>query len=267
MDWESAELTLTKQAELLSLNRTSVYYKKKEVGEEEIRIKHRIDEIYTKYPFYGSRKIKTQLKREGIRINRKCVQKHMREMGISAIYPGPNLSKRQAQEQVYPYLLRNIIINRPNEVWGIDITYIKLHSGWMYLVAILDWYSRYVVSWELEQSLEIEFVLRAVSKALEKTCPVIFNSDQGSHFTSPLYIKLLKEADVKISMDGKGRALDNVFTERFWRSVKYEEVYLNDYLSPKEARAGLTRYLHFYNFERPHQSLDYLTPAEVYFQS
>lgn len=195
------------------------------------------------------------------------MQRHMREMGISAIYPGPNLSKRQVQEQVYPYLLRNIIINRPNEVWGIDITYIKLHSGWMYLVAILDWYSRYVVSWELEQSLEIEFVLRAVSKALEKTCPVIFNSDQGSHFTSPLYIKLLKEAEVKISMDGKGRALDNVFTERFWRSVKYEEVYLNDYLSPKEARAGLTRYLHFYNFERPHQSLDYLTPAEVYFQS
>lgn len=190
MDWDSDELTLTEQAELLSLNRTSLYYEKKEVSEEEIRIKHRIDEIYTKYPFYGSRKIRTQLKREGTRINRKCVQRHMREMGIYAIYPGPNLSKRQAREQVYPYLLRNPLIKKPNEVWGIDITYIKLHSGWMYLVAVLDWYSRYIVSWELEQSLEIDFVLRAVTKALEKARPEIFNSDQGSHFTSPLYIKL-----------------------------------------------------------------------------
>lgn len=267
IDWNSKELPIQEQADLLSLNRTSLYYKKKEVREEEIKIKHRIDEIYTKYPFYGSRKIRKQLSREGIKINRKCVQRHMREMGISAIYPGPNLSKRQAQEAVYPYLLRNMLIKKPNEVWGIDITYIRLRSGWMYLVAIIDWYSRYVVSWELEQSLEIDFVLRAVSKAFEKAIPEIFNSDQGSHFTSALYINLLKEAEVKISMDGKGRALDNVFTERFWRSVKYEEVYLNDYLSPKEARAGLTRYLHFYNFERLHQSLDYLTPSDVYFQS
>lgn len=266
IDWKRKELSIKEQAKLLKLNRTSLYYKEKEVSEEEIKIKNRIDEIYTKYPFYGSRKIRKQLSREGIRINRKCVQRHMREMGISAIYPGPNLSKRQAQEAVYPYLLRNRVISKPNEVWGIDITYIRLHSGWMYLVAILDWYSRYVVSWELEQTLEIDFVISAVSKAFEKARPEIFNSDQGSHFTSPLYITLLKEAEVKISMDGKGRALDNVFTERFWRSVKYEEVYLNDYSSPKEARLGLTRYLHFYNFERPHQSLDYLTPSEVYFQ-
>ena len=151
-------------------------------------------------------------------------------------------------------------------MWGIDITYIKLQTGWMYLVAILDWYSRYIISWELEQSLQIDFVLRAVEKALEKARPDILNSDQGSHFTSTQYIEMLKVAEVNISMDGKGRALDNIFTERFWRSLKYEDVYLNDYLSPKEARIGLTRYFHFYNFERPHQSLGYLTPSQVYFQ-
>lgn len=267
MDWESTELTLTEQAQLLSLNRTSLYYEKKQVGEEELRIKNRIDEIYTKYPFYGSRRIHVVLNKEGVKINRKCVQRHMKEMGICGIYPGPNLSKRLSQEQVYPYLLRNLVIKRPNEVWGIDITYIKLQTGWMYLVAVLDWYSRYIVSWELEQSLEIDFVLRAVTKALEKAKPEIFNSDQGSHFTSNQYIKLLKEAEVKISMDGKGRALDNIFTERFWRSLKYEDVYLNDYLSPREARAGLTHYFQFYNFERPHQSLDYLTPSQVYFKT
>lgn len=266
MDWESSELTVTEQAQLLSLNRTSLYYEPKQVSAEEIKIKHRIDEIYTKYPFYGSRRIQVMLNKEGVKINRKCVQRHMREMGICGIYPGPNLSKRQLQQQVYPYLLRNIVIKTPNEVWGIDITYIKLHSGWMYLVAILDWYSRYIVSWELEQTLAIDFVLRAVEKALEKARPEICNSDQGSHFTSPQYIEMLKMAEVKISMDGKGRALDNVFTERFWRSLKYEDVYLNDYLSPKEARIGLTRYFHFYNFERPHQSLGYLTPSQVYFQ-
>ena len=267
MEWESEELTLGSQAELLSLNRTSLYYEAKQVTEEEIKIKHRIDEIYTKYPFYGSRRIKVILKQEGVKINRKTVQSYMREMEISGICPGPNLSKRQLQEQIYPYLLRNLVIKKPNELWGIDITYIRLRGGWMYLVVILDWYSRYIVSWELEQSLEIDFVLAAVEKAFSTAQPEIFNSDQGSHFTSAQYIKLLKEAKVLISMDGKGVALDNVFTERFWRSLKYEDIYLNDYLSPREARIGISRYLHFYNFERPHQSLGYLTPATVYFQN
>lgn len=168
------------------------------------------------------------------------------------------------QHQVYPYLLRGLKITAPNHVWGIDITYIRLTRGWVYLVAIIDWYSRFVVSWELDQSLELDFVLRAVGQALQQAHPTIMNSDQGSHFTSPAYIDLLKAAEVQISMDGKGRATDNIFTERLWRSLKYEEVYLNEYTSPRQAREGIQRYLAFYNTCRPHQALDYRTPAEVY---
>jgi putative transposase len=226
--------------------------------------KHRINEIYTKYPFYGSRRITVVLRKEML-INRKTVQRYMREMGISGICAGPNLSIRKQAYQIYPYLLRNVISSYPNHIWGIDITYIRLRGGWMYLVAVLDWYSRYVVSWELDQTLEIPFVLKAVECALAQATPTIWNSDQGSHFTSPQYIERLLAAKVQISMDGKGRALDNIFTERLWRSVKYEEVFLYDYASPKEARQGLTRYLNFYNFERPHQSLKYCTPAEMYY--
>jgi putative transposase len=188
----------------------------------------------------------------------------MREMGIAGIAPGPNLSKRTAAHKVYPYLLRGLKINRPNQVWGIDITYIRLRNGWMYLVAVLDWFSRYVVSWGLDQTLEMPFVLQAVDTALKLGRPTIWNSDQGSHFTSPQYTERLLLAGVQISMDGKGRALDNILTERLWRSVKYEEVYLHDYASPREARLGLTKYLSFYNQERLHQSLDNRTPAEVY---
>jgi putative transposase len=191
----------------------------------------------------------------------------MKEMSIAAIYPGPNLSRRELAHRLYPYLLRGLAITSPNQVWGIDITYIRLLAGWMYLVAVLDWYSRYVVSWELDQSLEQPFVMAAVEGALAKACPQIFNSDQGSHFTSPQYIERLKRAEVQISMDGRGRALDNIFTERLWRSIKYEEVYLHSYASPREARQNLSRYLRFYNEERPHQSLAYRTPAEVYFGS
>jgi putative transposase len=189
----------------------------------------------------------------------------MCEIGIAGICPGPNLSKRNLEHQIYPYLLRNVTSSYPNHVWGIDITYIRLVSGWMYLVAVLDWFSRFIVSWELDQTLELPFVLKAIECALAQAAPAIWNSDQGSHFTSPQYIDRLLAADVRISMDGKGRALDNIFTERLWRTVKYEEVYLHDYASPKEARQGLTRYLDFYNFERPHQSLDYHTPADMYY--
>jgi len=189
----------------------------------------------------------------------------MREMGIAGVCPGPNLSKRDSEHKVYPYLLRGVVVEAPNQVWGIDITYIRLSGGWMYLVAVLDWFSRYVVSWELDQTLEIGFVLTAVERALSLATPVIWNSDQGSHFTSPRYTSILLERDVKISMDGKNRAIDNIFTERLWRSVKYEEVYLKGYDSPRVARQGLSDYLKFYNEERLHQSLGYLTPAEVYF--
>lgn len=261
---ESDELPLTQQAELLSVSRSSLYYQPRESSPEEGAIKHRIDEIYTQCPFYGSRKIEAQLRREGVVINRKTVQRHMREMGIVAIYPGPNLSRRQHKEHVFPYLLRNMVIDAPNQVWGIDITYIRLLKGWMYLVAVLDWYSRFVISWELDQTLEMPFVLTAVQRALSMATPIIWNSDQGSHFTSPPYLQVLQEAQVKISMDSKGRALDNIFTERLWRTVKYEEVYLHDYTSPREARHQLSEYFEFYNQRRLHQSLDYHTPAEVY---
>lgn len=260
-----SELSLRTQSDLLGINRTSLYYQPQPANAEEVQRKHRIDEIYTQCPFYGARRIAAEMQREGIGINRKTVGRYMQEMGIAAIYPGPNLSKRNQKEGVYPYLLRHLSSTSPNHIWGIDITYIRLRGGWMYLVAILDWYSRYVVSWELDQTLELPFVLAALQRALEQAVPVICNSDQGSHFTSPQYLDLLKAANVQISMDGKGRALDNIFTERLWRTVKYEEVYIHDYLSPREARQALARYFTFYNQERLHQALDYQTPAEVYF--
>ncbi len=263
---EESDLPLSLQAELLSISRSSLYYQLRPPSGEEIRIKHRIDELYTDYPFYGSRKMAAQLQREGMEVNRKAVQRHMREMGIQAIFPGPNLSRRKLKERVYPYLLRGVSIDAPNTVWGIDITYIRMQQGWMYLVAVLDWYSRYVLSWELDLTLEMPFVLSAVQRALAQAVPIIWNSDQGSHFTSPQYCDLLRDANVQISMDGKGRAIDNIFTERLWRSVKYEEVYMHDYTSPKEARAQLQNYFEFYNSKRLHQALGYQTPTEVYFQ-
>jgi len=262
----SDELPVMTQAELLSLNRSSLYYQPQPPSATEIGIKHRIDELYTRWPFYGSRRITAHLQQEGVIINRKTVQRHMREMGIEGVSPGPNLSKRTQKEGVYPYLLRHITSAYPNHIWGIDITYIRLHAGWMYLVAILDWYSRYVVSWELDHTLEMPFVVTAMQQALAQATPHICNSDQGSHFTSPQYAQLLLAADVQISMDGKGRALDNIFTERLWRTIKYEEVYMHDYASPKEARQQLREYVDFYNHQRLHQSLGYQTPAAVYFR-
>jgi len=204
------------------------------------------------------------LRRDGILVNHKALARHMREMGLTAIYPGPNLSKRAQQAAIYPYLLRNVTAERPNHIWGIDITYVRLHAGWMYLVAVVDWFSRYIVSWELDQSLAQPFVMTAVHRALSMATPTIWNSDQGSHFTRVQYTRVLLAAGVQISMDGRGRALDNIFVERLWRSVKYEEVYLRDYGTPREARAGLTQYLWDYNHTRPHQALAYRTPAEVY---
>jgi len=242
-----------------------LYYEPRPPSAEEVALKHRIDEIFTQCPFYGYRKIAGQLHREGRAVNKKTVARYMQEMGLMAIFPGPNLSKRAYQAGIFPYLLRNIKAEAVNHIWGIDITYIRLHGGWMYLVAILDWYSRYVVSWEVDQSLQEAFVLVAMRNALKQATPQICNSDQGSHFTSTSYIDLLKSYDVRISMDGKGRALDNIFTERLWRTVKYEEVYLKDYESPRVARSELSSYLRFYNEKRLHQALDYQTPAEVYF--
>jgi len=262
---DNNEISLTAQADLLGLNRTSIYYKPVPPSAEEIAIRHRIDEIYTRHPYYGSRRITAQLYKENVLVNRKRIQHYMREMGLAGICPGPNLSKRNTEHRVYPYLLRGVTAEHHNHIWGIDITYIRLKTGWMYLVAIIDLFSRYIVSWELDQGLEIAFVLVAVKRALDKAAPVIWNSDQGSHFTSPQYTQLLQNAGVLISMDGKGRALDNIFIERFWRSIKYEDIYLKDYTSPREARRGIKQYMECYNNERPHQSLKYRTPAEVYF--
>lgn len=257
-------LSLTCQTDLLSLNRTSLYYQPVPASPDDLYLKRRIDEIYTAHPFYGSRKITVELRKE-LTVNRKAVQRHMREMGLVAIYPQPNLSHPAPNHPVFPYLLRGLVLTGPNHVWGVDITYIRLATGWLYLVAVLDWYSRYVLSWALSDSLELPFVLETMQAALHQATPQICNSDQGSHFTSPQYLAVLQTAGVTISMDGKGRALDNIFTERLWRSVKYEEVYLHDYAHPREARDGLTRYFSFYNDERPHQALAYRTPADVYF--
>jgi putative transposase len=256
-------LPLKTQAELLSLSRSSLYYRPKGPSAQELLAKRRIDEIYTAHPFLGSRKIAVLLRKE-MRISRPTVQKYMRQMGIAAIYPAPRLSRPHPEHKIYPYLLRNLPIERPNQVWGLDITFIRLMGGWMYLVAVLDWYSRFVVSWELSQTLEIAFVLLAIERALRQAKPEICNTDQGSQFTSPRFTQKLLQADVNISMDGRGRFVDNIFTERLWRSLKYEEVYLHDYAGPREAQRSIQQYFFFYNFQRPHQALEYRMPAELY---
>lgn len=202
---------------------------------------------------------------EELHINRKAAQRHMREMGIAAIYPGPNLSRRRAKDAIYPYLLGNLKIDAPNVAWGIDITYIRLSKSWMYLVAVMDLFSRFVVAWQMDDTLEMPFVLDAVDRALKIAKPRVWNSDQGAHFTSRLYVERLVAAQVQISMDGKGRAMDNIFVERLWRSVKYEEIYLHEYTTPTEARLGVAKYLDFYDYRRIHQALDYRTPAKVFF--
>jgi putative transposase len=260
-----AAVTLAEQAALLGLSRSSLYYRPTPPSEREVALRHRIDAIFTESPCYGSRRITEQLRREEWSISRKTVQGAMREMGLEAIYPRPNTSRPNPAHPVYPYLLRGVPSALPNHIWGIDITYIRLTGGWMYLVAILDWFSRYVVSWELSPTLEIEFVLVCVEHALQRAVPQIINSDQGSHFTSPQFTAPFLSREVAISMDGRGRALDNIFTERLWRTVKYEEVYLHDYDSPRTARQGLSRYFPYYNERRLHQALNYQTPAEVYF--
>jgi len=233
------------------------------VSEQTLREMNRIDEIYTRLPFYGSRRIAVTLKTEGWSIGRERVQTLMRKMGITAIYPKPKLSKRDSQHTIYPYLLSNIDIMRPNQVWATDITYIRLRQGFLYLVAIIDLFSRYVLSWRLSNTLDSDFCVEALEEALEKGHPEIFNTDQGSQFTSNDFTAILKGEEIKISMDGRGRAFDNIFV--VWRTVKYEEVYIKDYQAVIEAKEGLGSYFPFYNSERPHQSLGYKTPHVVYY--
>ena len=264
LDRPPQELALVRQTALLSLNRSTLYYKPQPTSPEELTLRRRIDEIYTARPFYGVRRITAQLHATGLAVNHKAVARLMRLMGLTAIYPGPNLSKRAHQAALQPYLLRGVRAKAPNHVWGVDITYIRLTSGWLYLVAFLDWHSRFILSWELDESLGVGFVLAALEQALGLGKPEICNSDQGSQFTSPAYLGRLATAGVRISMDGRGRALDNVFSERLWRTIKYEEVYLHEYSSPREAREQLGKYIEFYNHERLHQRLGYRTPASVY---
>lgn len=226
-----------------------------------------IDEQYTRTPFYGIRRMAAWLRHEGFPVNHKRIAGLMQTMRLKAIFPGPNTSQRHPDHRIFPYLLRNVEIIAPDQVWSTDITYIRMRGGFLYLTAVIDWFSRYVLAWRLSNTLDNLFCIEALESALAGGCPTIFNSDQGVQFTSLDFIRLLEAAGVQISMDGRGRALDNVFVERLWRSVKYEEVYLHDYRTPREACQRLDYYFRFYNTERPHQSLGYRTPAAVYHSS
>ena len=223
-----------------------------------------LDEQYMRAPFYGSRKMAEWLRTKGFEVNRKRVSRLMAVMGIEAVYPKPKLSQPGEGHKIYPYLLSEVEVKRANQVWSTDITYIRMTRGFVYLVAVMDWFSRYVLSWSLSLTMELDFCVEALQRALRRGRPEIFNSDQGSQFTSEQFTGELQARKIAISMDGRGRCLDNIFIERLWRSLKYEEVYLNDYASVREARTGIERYLRFYNHERLHQSLDYRTPAALY---
>ena len=250
---------VTRQCELLGLARSTCYYQRTGESEQNLALMRHIDRLHLKYPFYGSRKLASALG-----VNRKRTQRLMRTIGIEAIYPKRRTTRPAAGHKIYPYLLRNMAITRPDQVWSTDITYLPMRHGFLYLVAVLDWYSRYVLAWRLSNTMDGGFCLEALEMALSRGTPEIFNSDQGSQFTAAAFTGRLEQSGVAISMDGRGRALDNVFIERLWRSVKYEEVYLRDYTDGHEAESSLASYFQFYCEERTHQSLGYRTPGEVY---
>jgi putative transposase len=255
------------QAELLKLNRTGLYDVPVSPSAWELELRRRIDELNTECPYYGSRKIAASLGEEGFLVSRKKVQRLMAEMGLLSVYPRRrNLSKANPEHKKYPYLLRGVTAMYPNHIWGTDITYVRLKGGWMYLTVILDWYSRYVVSWAMSEELTTNFVIEALERALLKASPEIINSDQGSQYTSQSWVEsiLHRNPEIQISMDGRGRCLDNIFTERFWRSYKYEEVYLKDYETPRECRRGTAEYIDHYNHHRPHQALKNKTPYKMF---
>lgn len=276
------KISVRRQCHLLSLARSSFYYQprtapgksKNTAGhligpvwetEENLRIMDLIDQLYMKYPFLGSRNMKIFLRRIGYKVNRKRIQRLMRLMGIQAIYPKPRLSQGGRGHKIYPYLLKGLTIDHPDQVWCADITYIRLAHGFVYLVAIMDWYSRRVLSWRLSNTLDTDFCLEALKAALENGKPEIFNTDQGCQFTSESFTSLLKGAGIKISMDGRGRVFDNIMIERLWRTVKYQDIYIRDYQTVMGLQTGLEAYFRFYNNEKPHQSLEEKTPAMVYF--
>lgn len=259
-------LPITRQCQLLSLNRSTAYYRPKGASDEDLELMRRIDEMHLKRPFYGSRRIRDWLWEEGYDINRKRVQRLMRQMGITALYPKKGTSRPGKGHKIYPYLLKGLEINRPNQVYCADITYIPMARGFVYLVVIMDWYSRKVLSWRLSNTMESDFCVDALEEAIEcYGAPEIFNTDQGAQFTSEAFTNTLKAAGVKISMDGKGRWIDNRFVERLWRSVKYEEVYLKAYDNGWVAERELAKYFDFYNTTRPHRTFNGKTPDQVYF--
>lgn len=257
-------LSVSQQCELLGLSRSSFYYEPATASAENLALMALIDREYTAHPFRGSRGMRAWLRQEGYKVNRKRVQRLMRLMGLEAVYPKPHLSAGGAGHKVYPYLLRDVAIERANQVWSTDITYIPMPNGFMYLTAVMDWYSRYVLSWRLSNTLDVAFCLEALEEALSRGCPEVFNTDQGVQFTSASFTGRLELAGAKVSMDGKGRCLDNVFVERLWRTVKYEYVYLWRPEAVPTLSAGLTTYFGYYNEARSHQSLADRTPAEVY---
>ena len=256
--------SVARQCQLLDVSRSGLYYQPVGIPEEDLTVMNLIDRQYMVTPFYGARKMAAWLKSQGPQVNRKRVRRLMRLMGLTAIYRRPRTSKPAPGHKIYPYLLSGLKITRPDQVWAADITYIPMARGFLYLVVIMDWYSRYVLSWRLSNTLDADFCVEALEEALRQGRPDIFNTDQGAQFTSEAFTGLLEQHSIQISMDGKGSYNDNLFIERLWRTVKYEEVYLKAYQDGREARAGLGRYFRFYDTERPHQALGYRTPAEVF---
>lgn len=265
IELEHRELSVVEQCALAGLARSTYYYEPAVQSEENLKLMRVIDKLYLRRPFYGSPRMTDWLSELGWAVNEKRVARLMRVMGLQATLPGPHTSRPHPEHRVYPYLLRDMKIERPNQVWCSDITYVPMRRGFLYLVVVMDWFSRYVLAWELSNTLEVLFCVEALKRALGLGCPEIFNTDQGAQFTSEEFTGKLQGAGIRISMDGRGRALDNVMVERLWRSVKYEEIYLHDYADGSEAWSGLNRYFPFYNTERRHQGLDRKTPAEVHF--
>jgi putative transposase len=261
---EHPEISVRRQCELLGVNRSGLYYQPVGESEENLRLMRLIDEEYTRHPFFGSRRIEAWLRERGYQVNRKRVSRLMQVMGIEAVYPKPKLSQPGESHKIYPYLLKGVEVTRVNQVWSTDITYIRMAAGFVYLVAVMDWFSRFVLSWALSLTMELDFCVEALQRALRRGRPEIFNNDQGSQFTSEKFTGELERRGIAISMDGRGRCFDNIFIERLWRSLKYEEVYVREYASVLEARAGIGDWFRFYNQQRPHQSLDYRPPAELF---
>ena len=258
-------LSIRRQCELLELSRNNLYYKPKPISDTELAVLNKIDEIYTEHPYYGTRRMIQELRDYDINIGRQQVRHCFKALGLEAVYPKINLSKRNHEHKIYPYLLRHLSVTRANQVWSADVTYIRLKHGFVYLVAIMDWYSRCILSWKLSITLTADFCVEALQEALDKyPTPEIFNTDQGSTFTAQSFIGLLLKHKISISMDGRGRALDNIFIERFWRSLKQEKIYLIELYSVSDARAAIAEYMNFYNLKRKHQSLGYKVPNSVY---